>query len=102
MQDLQELERAISRHLDNERLDLNPLYSETLIRTAKIYIKTMENAPRDYEALSAMIKQKEAAMEKATDCFEIDVLDTECEALDRLRGIVQAYEMGRNLDTIAY
>lgn len=69
MPDAQELERAISRYLDNERQDLNPLYSEALIRTTKIYIETIKNAPRDYEALCVMIRQREAAIEQGYRLF---------------------------------
>ncbi|MEO9320700.1 MAG: hypothetical protein ABI361_08515 [Nitrososphaera sp.] len=102
MPDEQELEAAINRVLASERKDINPLYSIALNRTATLFIKTIESAPRDYDRLTEMIRQKEAAIAQAEDCFDIDVLDTERDALDRLRGIVQAWQMGRNLDSIAY
>ena len=102
MSNLRDLEAAISRHLENERRYINPLFSEAHMNNIKIHIKTIQDAPRNYAELCKLVKQREEAIDRATDSWDVDIFDAEREALDRLRGIVQAYELGRNLETIAY
>lgn len=82
-----ELETYIQTHLHYEkaRLERNPASSER----AKIWISTIESAPRSAEAIQSLLDAKEVAMNKTDNAVELQLLDREWSALFWLQSTIK-------------
>lgn len=68
----------------------------------ELHIKTIEQAPRNSRPLEDLIAWKRQEMNKANDANVADRIYIELQALERLYGIVYAYEHNEPLESLAY
>jgi hypothetical protein len=67
-----------------------------------LHIKTIEQAPRNSKPLEDLIARKRSEKNKASEAIVADRIYTELPALERLYGIVYAYEHDEPLESLAY
>jgi hypothetical protein len=82
-----ELESIIQTHLKYERnrIEFDPVAREK----SKIWIETIQNAPRSVEAIETLMDNKEVAMNKTNDILQVRRLDWEWSALLWLHGVIR-------------
>ena len=82
-----ELESIIQTHLQYEkkRIEFDPATREK----SKIWIETIQNAPRSVEAIQALMDAKEVAMNQTGDILQVQRLDREWSALLWLKEVIQ-------------
>ena len=88
-----ELETYIQIHTSYEktRLERNPAASER----AKIWIDTVESAPRSVDAIQSLLDAKEVAMNKTDNPGELQLLDRQWSALFWLQSTIKQLSMGK-------
>lgn len=81
-----ELESIIQTHpkYEKHRVEYDPAAKEK----SKIWIKTIQNAPRSVEEIQALMDAKEVAMNKTDDILVLR-LDREWSALLRLQSVIR-------------
>lgn len=82
-----ELETLIQTHLAYEKshIERNPAAAER----AKVWIATIEKAPRSFDAIQSIMDAKEVAMNKTSDIRELQQLDREWTALLWLQSVIK-------------
>jgi len=82
-----ELESIIQTHLKYERnrIEFDPVAREK----SKIWIETIQSAPRSVEAIQALMDAKEVAMNQTNDIPEVQRLDRQWSALLWLQGVIR-------------
>lgn len=85
-----EVESIIQTHLkyEKKRIEFDPVAREK----SKIWIETIQNAPRSVEAIQTLMDAKEVAMNKTNDILEVQRLDREWSALLWLQGVIRQGE----------
>lgn len=91
-----ELETFIQTHLNYEknRFKRNPAAAER----AKVWIATIEKAPRSFDAIQSLMDAKEVAMNKTNDVRELQQLDREWSALLWLQSVIKQVQNGKLLE----
>lgn len=81
------LEAFIQIHVEYEksRFDRNPAANER----ARIWIETIEKAPRSVDGIQSLMDAKEVAMNKTSDAKEMQHLDREWLALLWLQSVIK-------------
>jgi hypothetical protein len=92
-----ELETFIQARLASEknRFERNPAAAER----AKVWIATIEKAPRSFDAIQSIMDAKEVAMNKTSDIVELQQLDREWSALLWLQSVIKQTHDGKVLET---
>ena len=92
-----ELETLIQTHLayEKSRFERNPTAAER----AKVWIATIEKAPRNFDTIQSMMDAKEVAMNKTSDVRELQQLDREWSALLWLQSIIKKAHNGKLIET---
>ena len=92
-----ELETIITTHLAYEkcRIERNP----TADKRAKVWIATVEKAPRSLDAIQSLMDDKEVAMNKTSDVKELQQLDREWSALLWLQSVIKEVHNGKLIET---
>lgn len=87
-----ELETYIQIHISYEktRLERNPAASER----AKIWISTIESAPRSVDAIQSLLDAKEVAMNKTDNVADLQLLDRQWSALFWLQRTIKQLSRG--------
>ena len=99
---MDDLETAIKIHIDNERNRwIKPENNPIINHNAQQHIKTIEQAPRDGKSIENLISKKRMEMKAASKITTVNSISTELQALRRLYGIVQRYERGECLESLA-
>lgn len=82
-----ELESIIQTHLkyEKKRIEFDPAAREK----SKIWIETIQNAPRSVEAIQALMDAKEVAMNQTDNILQVQRLDREWSALLWLKEVIQ-------------
>ena len=82
-----EPESVIQTHIKYEkrRIEFDPAAREK----SKIWIKTIQNAPRSVEAIQSLMDAKEVAMNRSSDILGVQRLDWEWSALLWLQGVLR-------------
>lgn len=82
-----ELETLIQTQLayEKNRIERNPAAAER----AKVWIATIEKAPRSFDAIQSTMDAKEVAMNKTSDIRELQQLDREWAALLWLQSAIK-------------
>ena len=100
---MDDLETAIKIHIDNERNRwIKPENNSIINHNAELHIKTIEQAPREGKSIENLITKKRMDMKAASKITTINNFSTELQALRRLHGILQRYEQGECLESLAY
>jgi hypothetical protein len=97
-----DLGTAIKMHIENERKWINPHNNPIINHNIKLHIKTIEQAPKNSKPLEDLIDRKRQEKNKASHADVADRIYIELQALERLYGIVYAYEHGEPLESLAY
>jgi hypothetical protein len=97
-----DLETAIKIHLDGQRGWIRPQNNSILNHSTELHIKTIEGTPRDSASLYKRIADKKKQKDKAGEVTQLQDINTEINALERLLGMVRKYEKGESLDRLAY
>ena len=92
-----ELETFIQTHLAYEKNQFkrNPAAAER----ARVWIATIEKAPRSFDAIQSIMDAKEVAMNKTDDVGELQQLDREWSALLWLQSVIKQVQNGRLIET---
>jgi hypothetical protein len=85
-----ELDSIIQTHVRYQ--ENRPEFDPAAREKARIWIETIQNAPRSPEAIQVLMDSKEVAMNNAEDSKEIRHLDQEWSALRLLQGVVKHSE----------
>lgn len=82
-----ELETYIQTHVayEKSRFERNPAAAEK----TRIWVKTIENAPRSLDAIQSLMDAKKVAMNKTSDIRELQQLDREWSALLWLQSLIR-------------
>ena len=92
-----ELETFIQARLtfEKNRFERNPAAADR----AKVWIATIEKAPRSFDAIQSIMDAKEVAMNKTDDVMELQQLDREWSALLWLQSVIKQTHDGKMLET---
>jgi hypothetical protein len=96
------LEQAINLHLEGQRKWICPHNNPIVNQSTELHIETIEGAPRDSASLYKRIADKKKQKEKACEVIQIQDINTEIDALERLLGMVRRCEKGESLDGLTY
>lgn len=88
-----EIDAIIQTHIEYERKRIE--YNPTAREKARIWMSTIEKAPRSAEAIQSLMDAKEIAMNKVDDVRELRQLDWEWSALQWLQSVIRQSEAGR-------
>lgn len=93
-----ELETYIQTHINYEktRFERNPAANER----ARIWISTIESAPRSVDAIQSLLDAKEVAMNKTDNAAELQLLDRQWSALFWLQSTIKQLNSGKLRDAL--
>jgi hypothetical protein len=87
-----DLEQAIKMHLDNQRKWIQPQTNPAINHSTELHIKTVESAPRDSASLYKRIAEKKRQKDKAWEVTQVQDINTEINALERISGILNPFK----------
>ena len=92
-----ELQTIIATHLEYEKNQFkrNPAAAEK----ARVWIATIEKAPRTFDAIQSRMDDKEVAMNKTNDVRELQQLDREWSALLWLQSVIKKAQNSKLIET---
>lgn len=81
--------------LEKNHYERNPATAER----AKVWIATIEKAPRSFDAIQSIMDAKEVAMNKTDNVGELQQLDREWSALLWLQSVIKQANSGELVET---
>jgi hypothetical protein len=97
-----DLEQALKMHIEGQRKWIQPQTNPAVNHSTELHIKTVEGAPRDSTSLNKRIAEKKKQKARAWESAQIQDINTEIDALERVLGMVRKHEKGESLDGLAY
>jgi hypothetical protein len=87
-----DLEQAIKMYIEGQRRWIQPQTNPAVNDSTELHIKTVEGAPRDSASLFKRIAEKKKQKEKAWESAQIQDINTEINALERITGILNPFK----------